>query len=625
MCGIAGVFSDKPLSFHPLQKLVDERLSSRGPDYSGSVCLNSEGVMGSTDFLFETKGILWHKRLSIIDVSDGANQPMTNDYLQYIVFNGEIYNYIEIKKDLEKLGAKFVSSSDTEVILTAYAHWGIQAFNRFIGMFAFCIYDPLLKRIILVKDGLGIKPLYYAEKRGSLCFSSRVDLTSRLFGSNKLSYSSTLNFLESGISDDNNETFIEGIKSVMPGELRVYDSETLDFIFSSKITFESSSQVDPSGMSDIERVLALRELLTKSVHIHTRTDVGFCATLSGGLDSTSILGILASQGYKDINLFSYIPKEKEISEEKWIDIASNHFSVNVNKVSFDFSEFWSDLNDFGSQMDQPYNSLSMYSQYKIYQKVHDSGNKVVLDGQGGDEMFGGYIQYLYYAAYDNLNKFQFKKFLDIIKGSRETVSPYFILSNIARIGFLNTSRTLYNNLKYNRRDSLFDKNYFKYYGSASLRNYDADSLLSKLSMDLQFQDLPRLLRYADRNSMSWSLESRVPFASQPLMDFVSKLSSVDFVDKVGTTKALFRKSVEPFLPPEILSRKDKKGFNTNDAGILFTKQAIDHVASLSFDEIPFINKDRMISHLSGKSNYSAAKLWRLFSLVHWMNIKKISF
>lgn len=622
MCGIAGIVSLEPTDFSAWDNQVENKLKKRGPDHFGSLLIDGSG-RPIIDQFSESNIVLWHSRLSIIDISVGANQPMVNKSGVSIVFNGEIYNYVELKQQLRGLGYEFETASDTEVILAAYMHWGVDAFNHFIGMFALILIDPALQHCIIARDGLGIKPLYYSNAGKSLCFSSRLDLTALLSAKSVLNFSKTFHFLEAGFSDYDNETFVSGVNMLMPGEIKIFSINGLKELGTYTIKFIDQHPVQLSNLGYNDKVVALRETLQNVVSLHTRTDVGFCATLSGGLDSTSIAGILLSQGHTNLKLYSYIPELVSISEEKWIDIASAHFGIPVIKMRYDTSDFWSEFDVFSEQIDGPYNSSSMYSQYKIYQNVKKDANTVVLDGQGGDEMFGGYVQYIYYRVYELLMSGHLSSLTKMINGSKKTVAPSFLAKNLVRLMLANKIPNLYHFLRNNQSDAIVKVDYFHAHKVQQIPSFDRDTLMEKLKVDRTTQDLPRLLRYADRNSMAWSLESRVPFASQPIQSFVEQLDASDIISDQCTTKALFRDAIEPFIPGQIFHRKDKKGFNSDDKSILSSFEARDYVSSLQLSKFTFIDKQALIDALEGKKFYRSDKLWRIFSLLKWLDLNKI--
>lgn len=621
MCGIAGLFSKGIITdFEKQNQLVDTYISDRGPDYSGLAAFNIAGKMSAVPS-HDTIGIFWHKRLSIIDVSADGNQPMQDNFGNTIIFNGEIYNYLEIKKVLIGFGEQFRSHSDTEVVLAAYRKWGVACFDKFIGMFAIALHDQKENILLLARDSMGIKPLYYCKNEESICFSSRADLTAAMAGLSAVNLAAAFNYIQFGITDNDNQTMYQNILSLLPGEVHIYSLHNYQQTSSFFIDYAKAAFDTGILKTENEKKEALKYVLTNTLKLHTRTDVGFCTTLSGGLDSSAIIGILKSTGINELNPFSYIPEDEAISEEKWIDMmaAANHLSV--HKITYNSNDFWNDFPDFISTCDLPVNTASMYSQYKIYQAIASSGNKVVLDGQGGDEMFGGYIQYLYYKAYENLVQLKPATFLSVLKGSKQTVSSAFLYRNLLRLSFFNIAPSVYNKLRLARKDSIVNKEFFKTANAFQSVNYESDTLKGRILNDLKLQDLPRLLRYADRSSMRWSLESRVPFASQPVMAFMEKMESDDFVSKDGVTKSLFRSVIKDFIPEAIYNRRDKKGFNTNYKHILYSKEMIDFFEAIPQDRLPILNKQNMLNALKQNTPYDSNKLWRLAFFAAWCFIK----
>lgn len=617
MCGIAGVFgsiSDERLT--KLDNLVNHYITKRGPDHTGLMRFDNCGNVAVSGNNVITEA-LWHKRLSIIDISPEGNQPMVSTNGTILVFNGEIYNYIELRTELKGLGKRFTTNSDTEVVLQAYETWHLEAFNKFIGMFAITLIDAQRDEIVFIRDSIGIKPFYYSESKG-LCFSSRADLTSKMAEQHELNFSTIFNFAEYGITDNDDATMFNNVYSLLPGEIRIYSRKNLSLKKTSMVQY-SYSAIDQSD-TNTPKHIQLRQLLLKTVNLHCRTDVGFCTTLSGGLDSTAIISLLKNNGLSDIKAYSYIPADHKISEEKWVDIVGDHYGVKVKKIGFLDDHFWDDFDDFIFACDMPVNSSSMYSQYKIYQAVATDGNKVVLDGQGGDEMFGGYVQYLYYKGYEELMSLKIGRFIKLISGAKQTINTSFLLKNITRLMLYNSSSKLYRAFRQYGNDAILDSSFFESRSAIKPLNfsYETNTLKKKLSNDLKYQDLPRLLRYADRSSMHWSLESRVPFASQPIARFMAEVTPNDIVDETGLTKSLFRKAVGDLLPQKIRHRRDKMGFNTNFKELLFSENMKDRITSTSFETLlPFINRQHLIKSLDKDLTYDPAKLWRITFLINW--------
>ena len=614
MCGIAGIITRNiRTDFCEKGLLVDRLISTRGPDYSGKYEAFIKDKSLNERFLG-----FWHRRLSIIDLHHVSNQPMTDDLGNVLVFNGEIFNYVELRVELLSLGYAFRTNSDTEVILVAYKHWKEFCFQRFIGMFAIVIYDKNTSTLVFSKDSCGIKPLYYSLNDEALTFSSRVDLTGLLNDESKINLLETHRFLKFGLSDDSSNTLINNVNSILPGEVKIFDIFQMKFVKS--LTIDISQATLPSISLDRSMSSAgvLRDILLETLDIHTRSDVGFCTTLSGGIDSTGIIGMLKHLGKNDILPFSYIPNNRSYSEEYWIDLVCKHYGLKAHIIKYEMTDFWNDLDVFLLSNDLPVNSLSMYSQFKVYQGISQTGNKVVLDGQGGDEMFGGYIQYLWYKAVDDITNLDFGDLIKLLNGTSEYLPKNYLIKNILLLFLSKNFKQIAGFVKHSCKDIIINDS-FLINGKLDVDfPYLVFTLKEKIDMDTRFVDLPRLLRYADRSSMNWSLESRVPYASQPILSYRNNFSNADYVSNEGVSKNLFREAIKEFLPDKVFKRMDKMGFNTDTSNILFSPRMISLVREILKNvDYPFIHKTNLLAALEGKVEYDHLKLWRIVSFLLW--------
>ncbi|MEJ7820756.1 MAG: asparagine synthase (glutamine-hydrolyzing) [Chitinophagaceae bacterium] len=527
MCGIAGIF--KPINKVQIDdlRIMSKKIAHRGPDGEG-FWINEPGNVGFA-----------HRRLSIIDLSENASQPMHYLDRYTIIFNGEIYNYIELKDELIKKGYAFSSSSDTEVLMALYAEYHTECLSKIDGMFAFALFDNVEKTLFLARDRFGEKPLFYTIQNGSFYFASEMKALFALGFSRVISTDRMFNFLEYGIVyDDINKdsTFYEKIHQVPPASFLLLKEGKI--IKEKKYWGLDNIQIDNTIKFD-DAVEKYRFLLKESVNRRLRSDVSVGSSLSGGLDSTAIVLIINSQKQTSQvqKTFSARFANFEMDEGKFMEFAIKHGKgIAPEFVWPTADELLNDLENLIYHQEEPFVSGSMYAQYKVMQLAKDKGITVLLDGQGADEQLGGYIRYYHHYLSSMLTKqpalfFQEKTaFNQINKGlaSRYRIPrrlPFWLL-----------------------KSRILNKPY----------RYDPD-VRSILKEDTLLNSLNPLLRYGDRNSMAFSREVRLPFLSHELVEFTFSLPTSFLLNK-GWTKFILRKAVEDIIPSEIAWRKDKIGY-----------------------------------------------------------------
>lgn len=572
MCGIAGLLLTPAQMVTPdqVQGLL-EKLEHRGPDDSGWLFLHNGGVcLGRNGW---QKGpadvVLGHRRLSILDLSEYGRQPMGSpDGRYYIVLNGEIYNYVELGSELQCYGRQFRSHSDTEVLLAAYMQWGKGALNRLVGMFAFSVLDVIARRLLLVRDFFGIKPLYYTYWRDGFAFASEIKPLLDLPGvSRRVNPQRLYEYLRFGITDHGTETLFAEIKQVPAAH---YLEVSLDHPKAALATrywqLDSSNRVELSLQSAADR---LRELFLDSVRLHLRSDVPVGAALSGGIDSSAIvMAMRQANANADIHAFSYVADDPTISEERWIDTVVRAARVTVHKVTPHPNELASDLEALVGSQEEAFGSTTIYAQRRVFQEAHQAGIKVMLDGQGADEMLGGYK---YFVTARLASLVRQRRWTDAwrltcsVSRSSE-VNPLWLWARV--MDFLlppSMQKPLRHLIRKDLVPPWLNPVWFEERGVA-IRSLsytsDKEVLRDSLRHDLLEISLPHLLRYEDRNSMAFSIESRVPFLTPELANFVFSLPEEYIIAPDGTTKAVFRKAMHGIVPDPILERRDKIGFAT---------------------------------------------------------------
>ena len=534
MCGIAGVFNlhvNKLIRVEDLKRMTDT-ISHRGPDDEG-VWKNDSNNIG-----------LGHRRLSILDLTNKSSQPMHFGSRYSIIFNGEIYNYLEIKESLIKKGVRFITTSDTEVLLHSYILKKEKCLNDLDGMFAFAIWDNVEKTIFLARDRFGEKPIYYSVENGQFIFSSEMKAIWSYRGHKGLREDKMIKYVKSHqITDqyDTHSTFFENISEFPNGHF-------LTLKHGDNINFEKYWKLDKNSFNtfngDLSEALSqFKKLLITSVKRRMRSDVTLGSSLSGGLDSSTIVELMNQQlNDKEQKTFSAKFPGFYKDESSYIDIlCSKHNNINAFSINPDIEEFQNEFKELVHFQEEPFGSSSIYAQWCVMKLAKNNKIKVMLDGQGADEFLAGYLPY--YKAYLN------QLFWTDEKIYSKELKSYNKLRNFT-INHYKESETL--RMKLGRlRLKLMNKR-------SPNNQFHLKEMLKK---DLTSTGLRSLLRYADRNAMAHSIETRLPFLNHELIEFVFTLPD-SFLLNNGWTKFILRKSMEDCLPKKIVWRKDKVGFET---------------------------------------------------------------
>ncbi|MEZ2345331.1 MAG: asparagine synthase (glutamine-hydrolyzing), partial [Microcoleus sp.] len=369
------------------RKAVEDGLNAmsyRGPDGAG-ILIESVG---------RSEVCLAHNRLAILDLTDNALQPMhSGDGSLSIVFNGEIYNYVELREELLLYGFKFSTDSDTEVLLYAWRHWGHACLEKLTGMFAFAVLDRKSSKLTCVRDAFGVKPLFYKCVGEEFIFASEIGALRKLSGqSDSLNVQRAYDYLVHGDYDSGDQTFFTDILSLKPGHL--LSLSLRDGVVSEPELWWRPSIIERPSVTFADAADELRELFLKSVRLHMRSDVPIAAALSGGIDSSAIVCAMRHVAPdRSISSFSYIAEGHISSEEQWVDQVNSYVGAIPNKIVANAQELLRDLPDMISAQGEPFGSSSIYAQYRVCQHAGSNGFKVLLEGQGADEMLGGYIGY----------------------------------------------------------------------------------------------------------------------------------------------------------------------------------------------------------------------------------------
>lgn len=631
MCGILGVFNVNPKEFN-LETFNNAltKINHRGPDNLGFE-------------IFDTscgKLALGHARLAIIDLSINGNQPMHSFDKRYVlIYNGEIYNYEELKENLISKGYKFETETDTEVLIASWIEWGVECIKKLNGMFSFAIYDSELEEIILVRDAFGIKPLYFSITNNSLIFGSEISVL-ECFSEvdNELNISSAYNYLSFGQYDNTSNTFLKNINHLLPGHfIKISLKAIKDKIDCHEIIrWWYPSIKERSDLSFDEAALQLRELFLKNVKMHLRSDVPIGAALSGGLDSSAIVcAIRYLEPDLPIHTFSYVARDTNFDEEKWIDKINFHVKAIGHKVVIKPEEFINDLDEMILTQGEPFYSTSIYAQYRVFKAAKEAGIIVTLDGQGADELLAGYNGYpqgLLHSMFEKGEYFKIIYFLYFWSKwpGRKFKDSYILLSNLLvskKIRFL-IKKIM--GLKSNRpklinQDLLnsFSDEINSDFSASKLNDGYKRRLVQQLRDALTGNGLASLLRHGDRNSMRWSIESRVPFLTTEMAEFILSLPESYLLSTKGETKSIFRYAMRGIVPDEILDRRDKLGFQTPEKDWLLSNKLYLKNWLLCVKDIKFLNnlecKNEILKIFEKKGNFKQQNWW-VINYYKWANL-----
>jgi asparagine synthase (glutamine-hydrolysing) len=627
MCGILGEWRSGQTSDVEQRFAAGmERLKHRGPNDCGRML---EACAGGTL-------VLAHMRLSIIDLSSAGHQPMASlDGRYVIVFNGEIYNYRELRAELLASGERFHSNSDTEVLMAAWSRWGSVCLSRLIGMFAFVIYDRQAQTLTAVRDAFGIKPLFYAMDQDGFQFSSEMPaLLSIRNKAPQLNRQRAHDYLIYGIQDAAEESFVAGVRHLPPGhllhlELRAGSAPRAERWWRPSI---GEKTIDLAKAAE-----AVRELFLQSVRLHLRSDVPVGAALSGGIDSSALVcAIRHVEPDLPINTFSFVADDARLTEEPWIDLVNHHVSARSHKVRLQGADLERDLEDLIHAQGEPFCTTSMYAQYCVFREARRQGVTVVLEGQGADELLGGYDGYPGQRMLSLLERRQFGNMKDFAAHWRAWPGRGGRSAWRALVGQLLPS-TLYRkaagfagidaapdwlNLEALQRDGAS----LRPHRIALARSARGRRLVEVLAHALTDTYLPSLLRYGDRNAMRFSVENRVPFLTIPLAELLLSLPESYLVSPSGETKHVFRAAMRGIVPDAILDRRDKIGFETPMSHWLGHMAPGIREMLRSSTRFKFLDAEAMVTaldaSLSGQQG-SISQIWRMTNLCWWSRMFQV--
>lgn len=628
MCGIVGIYNlnNQQIDKNILRKML-ETLTHRGPD--------GEGV-----FIDKNLGI-GNRRLAIIDLSKAGNQPMPNENnTLWIVYNGEIYNYIELRSELEKFGHRFKSNTDTEVILHSYEEWGTDCLKQFNGMWAFAIWDKKKQELFCARDRYGIKPFYYYFDGKVFTFASEIKtLLNHPFVKRQPNDKLIFDYLTFGNLDHTSETFFANIKQLEPGHYLTVSSKA-------KLDIKKYYQIYPNltfGEYNEKKCQDYAEqflfLLKDAVRLRLRSDVPVGSSLSGGIDSSTVVclvnKLLQEEGIdqkiigEHQKTFTSAFEDLRFDERQYVQLVVKLTGVEPHYVFPSGERLWQELDDLIWYQEEPFNSTSVYAQWNVMRLAKENKVKVLLDGQGGDELLAGYLPY--FGSF--LNQMFFgMNFLTYLKE----------LQSVKKTALLSVNKAIFYQLKelfllfpqelrfflrrkIKKRFNLIKKGFtekYKKHEISQIKSIPKLNLTKKLYQDTFKLSLRALLRYEDRNSMAFSIETRLPFLDHRLVEFVFSLPAIYKIHG-GWSKFLLRMATKDILPDQIRWRRDKMGFvspekiwlreNKEKVKEIFTKE--------NFMSVDYVDKNKLLDNfdkLLMEGDVGISDFWKFINLELWL-------
>jgi len=664
MCGISLSIAKKSIDV-PAFKAFNTIVKHRGPDDEGFVFISDKdfkvvtaggadtpiGVWNTVtsyqpesqidDVTGDYRVAIGHRRLSILDLSPLGHLPMCDRLQRYwIAYNGEIYNFVELKEELAALGYQFSTQSDTEVIIAAYAQWGSECLSRFTGMWAFTIYDTETQTIFIARDRYGIKPLYYwFSPEGDFYLASEIkQFTQVPSWKAQLNPQRVYDYLFYAMTDHTEETMFKNVHTIPPGHSISIHIDRCEPEKNGKLTLHK--WYAPKSKRFVGTFEEACEQFNKhfdsAINLHLRADVTIGSALSGGLDSTAIVCSvnkkLTEQGVSELQkTFSSCSHDKRFDEKEWIDKVIEKTNVDATFIYPEGKDVFELTRKIIWHQDEPYQSQSAFLAYNVFEAAKNSNVKVLLNGQGADEYLSGYNAFAIFRKRNMFKKGQFLRLYRELDGitfsekMRDSKLVFYHLFPKRVVRYLSkyssNHKMLHSIIDVEKlgakRKHPHDKKKFRFNSIFEIAHYQ-----------IFFEPLQKYLRWEDRNSMAHSVEARVPFLDHRLVEFTTQLP-VDYLNANGEPKKIMKYGLSDILPQAIQNRKDKKGFITPEEvwfKTAHTEQFLamfdqynkntqsiirDKEARLYFDEI-----------IAGKKAFDYT-YWRLISLGIWMDVFNI--
>jgi asparagine synthase (glutamine-hydrolysing) len=641
MCGIIAMLDlENSKSNLDTMEKMSRSLTHRGPDDCGYAFFELFGDQRTLEYkemingaqLEMFRGLLafGHRRLSIIDLTEAGHQPMCNESGNiWVIYNGELYNYKELTEELCKKSHIFKSRTDTEVILHAYEEWGTECLCHFNGMWAFALWDRERKRLFCARDRFGIKPFYYYFKGQKFLLASEIKA---ILQDPKIKRSPNHNrvydYLAYGYLDHTEETFFKNINQLRGSHYLTLDIRGEDLILDIRRYWDLTS-IEPETSYGLSYRLEERflELFEDSIRLHVRSDVPVGTCLSGGLDSSSI--VCVAKRFLNSNVhktFSSCFEDKKYDERDYVNKVVEAAGTDPYYVFPKAEDLLAEIEDLIWYQDEPFGSTSIYAQWSVFKLAKLNKIKVILDGQGADELLAGYHPYFGFYLSELARTYRFQEFIQEYRKIR-SLYPYshsWILGHLlVCLSPLAWSRII-------RNQVLLQRNRWLNVNNHSVKEVEFQQKFKSIFFDRLYQSLmnltlPGLLHYEDRNSMAHSLEARVPFLDYRLVEFIFSLPMNQII-RNGTTKVILRETMKDIIPETVRTRLDKMGFVTPE-DVWFREvlrgQVLEILDSRSFAERGYFDveeaKKTFDRHYRGEINLRST-VWRWVNLELWFRI-----
>lgn len=642
MCGIAGYFLKKETrnSRQNIAKLLTS-IKKRGPDDEG-VCLISSGRgeyrsyktdktvqvlshslshIRSVENNFEHNIALLHTRFSIIDLSEGGHQPFVSaDGSVIVVFNGEIYNYIELRSELSALGVRFRTKSDTEVLVEGYRVWQDALWQKMNGFWAIALYDFRNNSFILSRDRVGIAPLYYRDLHHGLYFASTIQALVDISPHDiQVNDDVMIGFVQTGIKDHDNSTYYTQIKSIPSATYITFPARWHIVEDAKQNTFWAlpASRLDKINYPFQDAVKDYRETFFNAVELRLRADVKIAFELSGGLDSSSVVAVAAL--LRNNNITTYTVDVKGASDLPYAKSMLGRYPIDFRVLEALEDNFINDYGEFSLLMDEPYDNPNDYTHNRMLRIMKQHGFNVVITGAGGDEVLAGYESAFWPKVYDELrykdcmsyffaDLYEFNKRFKTLQSTTQTLQHYivdpfkylytWIVQKNKKVGIL----PLTSALKHQKQ-------------------YQALSAHEQSIYHFKVASLPYYMRSSDYFTMSIPVEHRFPLLDYRMVELGLKMP-YEYLFNRGWTKYILRKAMEPYLPKTIIWRRKKSGFYFPYQQYLSAHRTafeplLTYLKYINFPQEPIDNYEHLL-------RTDAVALWRLISTAIWIkyNLKK---
>lgn len=667
MCGIFGFAQSGPVEARDALAM-SRLLRHRGPDDEGFLVVGRsessiyggaetpEAVFSSAlDFTptrpldecdcFNKGGVvLGHRRLSILDLSPAGHQPMSYRNRYWMIYNGEVYNYIELREELISLGHTFHSGSDSEVVMAAFAEWGKECLSRFNGMWSLAILDCEAGELFLARDRFGVKPLYYWHSAHRFAFASEIKAFSAFSDwAPKANVPRVLDFLVWTVSDHTDQTMFEGVGQLRGGHYAVLDVSALlagdddapvgELQITRWYTLQAAAELSGGAAEE-----ALRTALEDSVKLRLRADVPIGSCLSGGLDSSSIVSLVsrrlrATAPDAKVKTFTARQKEEQFDEGAYAEMVVAAAGAEGHTTIPNPRRLFEELDKLVWHQDEPFGSTSIFAQWCVFAKARENGVTVMLDGQGADEILGGYRGFFGAHLAGLVRTGKFRKWLNELRLLKTVVGFSYprSIGYTAAYSFppLKSLLGWFDNRAYGDLGWLrpAQRSLAKRDPLASLGS-NANSVRAMSAAQVNATNLPMLLRWEDRNSMAFAIEARVPFLDYRLVETALGIADSDKVGG-GVAKAVLRKAMRGIVPDAILDRRDKMGFVTAEAlwmtgewagafrarlasAIETLPQILDPSLLVQFDDV--VRGGRPFDH----------RFWRAIAVGEWARIFRVT-